>query len=231
MTLDSAVRRIRKAHNVAVDTILDITVSFDGSWLTRGFSSMYGIGAVIEEKTGIVVYYEVLSLYCKACQNKNLLSGNELTKWISNHKDECDINFTGKSGAMEVYYLYNDIIIDKLDVYKYFYIYFYQAEIARRIWSRSLRKYNFRYVNMVSDGDSKAFNSLSIVCDYPVQKLECINHVSKRLGKALRLLKECGGRGEGRLTIPTKKKLQIYYANAVSILCILYVHILYINIF
>ena len=76
---------------------------------------------------------------------------------------------------------------------------------------------------MVSDGDSNAFRCLISQNLYPVQKLECINHVSKRLGKAIRLLKNCGGHGHGRLTQKTMKKLQLYYSNAVRILYYIYI--------
>ena len=46
------------------DDIIDIAVSFDGTWLTRGFCSLYGIGAVIEVQSGLVIDFVVLSLYC-----------------------------------------------------------------------------------------------------------------------------------------------------------------------
>lgn len=70
---------------------------------------------------------------------------------------------------------------------------------------------------MVSDGDTKTINLLKKENLYNVEKLECINHVSKRLGKALRQLSNVGGKGKGRLTQKKIKKLPIYYSNAVSI--------------
>ena len=56
------------------DEIINIGVSFDSSWLTRGHRSKYGIGAVIDVVTGHVIEYEVL----------------------------CYINYTRSSNSMEV---------------------------------------------------------------------------------------------------------------------------------
>lgn len=36
-----------------VDSVLDLAVSFDGSWHKRGFTSNYGVGSVIHVDTGI----------------------------------------------------------------------------------------------------------------------------------------------------------------------------------
>ena len=37
------------------DDVVDITVSFDGTWQKRGFSLQHGVGSVIEVKTGLMV--------------------------------------------------------------------------------------------------------------------------------------------------------------------------------
>ena len=49
------------------DPILDITVSFDGTWMTRGHKSKYGLGCVIEIETGLVIDFVIMSLYCHSC--------------------------------------------------------------------------------------------------------------------------------------------------------------------
>ena len=49
------------------DGVLDITVSFDGTWQKRGFSSHHGAGVAIEVQTGLVIDFEVLSTYCHSC--------------------------------------------------------------------------------------------------------------------------------------------------------------------
>ena len=61
------------------------------------------------------------------------------------------------------------------------------------VWKRSL-DYNLRYVTFIGDGDSKSYQN---VCqekpygsEYPVEKSDCIGHVQKRMGTALRKLKK-----------------------------------------
>ena len=70
-----------------------------------------------------------------------------------------------------------------------------EAEQAVTMWKRSLSKHNFRYLTMVGDGDSKAFEQVKALKAYGkdmVEKEECLNHVSKRLGTALRnLVQDC----------------------------------------
>ena len=54
---------------------LCITVSFDGSWHNRGHTSRYGVAAVIDVLTGLVVDYVVLSKYFHACSMKKTVLG------------------------------------------------------------------------------------------------------------------------------------------------------------
>lgn len=65
-------REVRKTHIVFKDDAgsndpLDLTVSYDGSWHKRGFTSKYGVGCCIEMTTGLVIHFEVLSKYCRSC--------------------------------------------------------------------------------------------------------------------------------------------------------------------
>lgn len=46
------------------DEVLDIDVYFDGSWLTRGHTSLVGTAAVIEIYTDLVFYFEVKTRKC-----------------------------------------------------------------------------------------------------------------------------------------------------------------------
>ncbi len=50
------------------DGVLEIGVSYDGSWQKRGHSSHNGIGIVIDLITGLPIDYEVLSNFCLKCQ-------------------------------------------------------------------------------------------------------------------------------------------------------------------
>jgi len=46
-----------------------ITVSGDGSWRKRGFSSLFGITSLIGWFTEKIVDVEVKSKYCKSCEH------------------------------------------------------------------------------------------------------------------------------------------------------------------
>ncbi|GFX71830.1 uncharacterized protein TNCV_2010671 [Trichonephila clavipes] len=174
--------------------ITDFSISFDGTWLTRGHTSLIGVGCVIDMLTGYVVDFEVMSKVCRHCsvaKNKLGQSSAEFSIWYEGHKSECDINHLGSSTSMEM-------------------------EAALTLWKRST-SLGFRYITVLSDGDCKTFNYL---CekkvygpDIVIKKEECINHVSKRLGTALRsTVKDCraqgislGGKAHGSLKEATIK--------------------------
>ena len=43
------------------DGLVDVGVSCDGSWARRGFSSLFGLVAVISVDTGKILVYHILS--------------------------------------------------------------------------------------------------------------------------------------------------------------------------
>lgn len=69
-----------------------------------------------------------------------------------------------------------------------------EGEIAKEIFSCSVELYNLRYTGFIEDGDTnsfkKVFDSKPYGDDVEVQKLECVGHVQKRMGKKLRDLKK-----------------------------------------
>ena len=77
------------------------------------------------------------------------------------------------------------------------------------------------YSEYYGDGDSKSYNlvkdSLYQIYDIVIQKKECVGHVQKRLGSALRKLKikKKGMGGKGRLTDGMIDKLQNYHGIAI----------------
>ncbi|KAL1276324.1 hypothetical protein QQF64_035947 [Cirrhinus molitorella] len=183
------------------DAVINISVSFDGTWHKRGFTSNYGIGVCIDVLTGLVIDFEVLSSYCHACALKNnakregKITDREFESWREAHTD-CAKNFAGSSKAME-------------------------QEAAKRMWARSVSCPQVRYTEMLSDGDSAAFKEVVALNPYPgheIVKLECINHAHKRMGTALRQLSKLGklgGKGLGKLTPPKCKALQNFYRGAI----------------
>ena len=153
-------------------TLMDIVVSYDGSWLTRGHTSLIGVGCVTDVLTGLVLDAHVMSSYCQACENKKTLQKEDADKfavWERQHLGlgECYRNFFGTAGMMEVH-------------------------ASKILWTRSVMKHNMRYTIVISDGDSKSFNAVSEMRPYGpdciIEKEDCINHVCKRLGTALRNL-------------------------------------------
>jgi hypothetical protein len=173
-----------------------ITVSGDGSWRKRGFSSLFGITSLIGWFTGKIVDIEVKSKYCKACEYwKNKLDTAKYEEWLETHADQCQSNHEGSSGKMEV-----DAVIE--------------------MFQRSEVLHGLKYANYIGDGDSKTFKGILDAKPYEnfeVSKKECIDHVQKRMGTRLRNLrkktKNLGGKG--KLTMKLIDQLTIYYGLAI----------------
>ena len=70
--MDDAAVTIRRAYrdldpSISEGDVIDLTVSYDGSWMTRAHKSLYGIGCVVDVVTGLVIYLAVLSVHCQRC--------------------------------------------------------------------------------------------------------------------------------------------------------------------
>ena len=189
------------------DSPLDIAVSFDNTWMTHSHTSLIGLGTVIEVRTGLVLDVHVVSKFGQTCATTGAIKLKgckaHYDKWLENHRKEgCSVNYEGASGMME-------------------------PECAEVMWKRSVSLHNMRYTTMVGDGDSKAYDT---VCDKKpygdgvlIEKEECMNHISKRLGSALRNLVSdmskkgvtLGGRKPGSLTANKIRTLGIYFARAI----------------
>ncbi|GFT54212.1 uncharacterized protein TNCV_2467241 [Trichonephila clavipes] len=196
-------------HNLSVknkEEIIDVSVSYDGTWQKRGHTSNLGLGIIIDILSGLVLDFEVLSKYCHNCvvAGRDMgVDSAEFHIWQKGHADECDKNFDGTSGAMEMH-------------------------AALIMWRRSISDCQMRFVSMLSDGDSKTFQFLSdnkiYGSDIKIEKEECLNHIAKRLGTSLRnKVKEwkvkkvtLGGRKQGSLTDKSITKLQNYYRKAIK---------------
>ena len=196
---------LRTHYDADHDQVIDTLVSCDGTWQKRGFSSLFGVVFVISYETGKVIDYTLLSKHCSGCkkwEGKDQTT-TEYHTWKQQH--DCSINFTSSAGAMEPY-----------------------GSLA--LFQRSL-DYNIRYKYLISDGDSKTFALLSREQVYgtdaenQVEKLDCVGHVQKRLGTALRNLKlKYRGQklsdgktigGARRLTDSLINSLQNYYGHAI----------------
>lgn len=97
---------------------------------------------------------------------------------------------------------------------------------VQNLFSRSVEKHNI-YIHYLGDGDSAAFKSIvdsNPYNDVPVNKLECVGHIQKRMGSRLRTLKKQAGKklsdrftlgGKNRLTYAAIDTLQSYYGQAI----------------
>ncbi|GFU62204.1 uncharacterized protein TNCV_2474351 [Trichonephila clavipes] len=199
---ESMKRAAVEENSSSPDNIL--TVSGDGTWKTRGHSSLIGVCTVIGAETG-VLDREVLSSFCKGCESyKGVKFGIKYNKWQRAHKISCRKNYSGSAGKMEV-------------------------DGMLRIFNRSEKLYNLKFLNYIRDGDTKTFNALSenkpYGNDHLIQKIECVGHVQKRMGTRLRKLKLVYSKkklsdgktigGKGRLTDSLIDKLAHYYGNAI----------------
>ena len=184
------------------DDVVDILVSCDGTWQKRGFISLFGAVFVISFETGKVLDYAVMSKHCASCKHweKRDKTSEEYRKWKDTHS--CDVNFEGSAGAME-------------------------PQGTLQLFKSSL-DYNLRYTKLISDGDSKTHALLLEEKPYGstlVEKCDCVGHVQKRMGTALRNLKtKYRGQklpdgktigGVGRLTDARINSLQNYYGDAI----------------
>ena len=128
------------------DGIIDITVTVDGSWKTRGFTSNMGHGSIIDANTGYLLDNQNFSKNCKLCKTyKNKIKNKKLGKeaydtWYKKHLDsgKCKKKFNESSGMMEV-------------------------RAAEYMFKRSLEneKYKMRYKYVVCDGDCKTILHLN----------------------------------------------------------------------
>ena len=181
--------------------ISDVTVSCDGSWQKRGQSSLNGVVTVISSGSGKCLDYRVMIKTCKACEPWESRKGTEEYELFLSHH-ECDINHEGSSGSMEAAGIVECFI---------------SSEDDRKL----------RYVNYIGDGDSKFYSDVVAHDPYhgkEVKKLECVEHIQKRLGARLRKLKTTNksalsnGKpigGKGRLTDKIINKLQNYFGIAI----------------
>lgn len=199
-----------------VEDTTDVTVSGDGTWKKRGFSSLYGVATLIGYYSGKVLDVFVKSSYCKVCETwQTKLNTAEFEEWHNDHleKKECSANHEGAAGNMEV-----------------------SSIVA--MFQRSLEKYGLRYAYYIGDGDSKTYSGVVGSKPYgetfKINKKECVGHVQKRMGTRLRDLvkktveeKKIKGKtirkktlsGKGKLTAKLIDKLTVYYGLAIRRNC------------
>ncbi|GFS69492.1 uncharacterized protein TNCV_3893701 [Trichonephila clavipes] len=109
--LEMSRQAAREAHvkvnaSLKNQEIIDVILSYDGTWQKRGHTSNLGLGIIIDILSGLVLDFEVLSKYCQNCvvAGRDMgVDSAEFHIWQKGHVDECDKNFDGTSGAMEMH--------------------------------------------------------------------------------------------------------------------------------
>ncbi|GFN85550.1 hypothetical protein PoB_001205600 [Plakobranchus ocellatus] len=140
------------------DGVLNVDVSYDGTWAKRGHTLKIGAGAIIEVMTSLVIDVHVMSTYCQLCASvgERLRRDNdrEYEEWLQGHQESslCTRKYKGSAGGMEV-------------------------RGALTMWRRSL-EHVMRYATFIGDGDTKTLAALNEDKPYGailVVKEECVN--------------------------------------------------------
>ena len=108
----------------------ELTVSGDGTWKKRGFSSLFGVTSLIGHFTGKVLDIFAKSSYCHECKTwESKLDSAEYEECHEAHVNvgKCQANHTGAAGNIEV-------------------------EAMKTMFQRSVRN-GVRYRNYIGDGD------------------------------------------------------------------------------
>lgn len=83
--------------------IVDVVVSVDGSWSSRGWTVRDGLSAVISIDTGKVLDITYLTNSCVLCEQKKRQRDNdgisrmEYLQWCIQHEESCLLNHDGSS--------------------------------------------------------------------------------------------------------------------------------------
>ena len=108
LVLSQTVQFVCKVHAEHFDIstsdadVLDISVSFDGTWLTRGHNFHIGMGYVVDLLTGMCVDAYVMCTYCQICKSTGKAlyqeKPSEYATWLAHYIESeqdcrCDQTF------------------------------------------------------------------------------------------------------------------------------------------
>lgn len=159
--LQQNARIVRKAfeEHLDPDYTLDLTVGYTTTYHQWGSDFCLVAGAVIELQTGLVLDYDVGNMYCHVCKinAKKIVSMSppEMTEWFNKHQDTCEIREWCDEIDQD-----SEEGIKEIDP-KYL-----EAFIAKKIWSRSLVKFGFRYTTLIHESDERIHAELVKAAPY-----------------------------------------------------------------
>ena len=150
---------IKKDNSTSNDT--ELTVSGDGTWRKRGFTSLFGVAVLIAHFTGKVVDFIVKSSVCSMCAYWcKYMDSEQYEEWKTKHEENCKANHEGSSGKMEV-------------------------DAIRELFARSTEKHKVKYMNYIGDGDSKTYTGIINSKPYG-EKCEIVKRVRRSCSKTYR---------------------------------------------
>ena len=111
------------------------SVSFHGSWHTRGHYSNQGFCAAIEIDTGLVLDYQLYERVRNKCirwtEEKKAEQPEDYAEFSAKNQSECIANYKGSSQSM-------------------------QSAGTLEIWAKSVSKNQLAYTTYTGDGDSSS---------------------------------------------------------------------------
>ncbi|XP_014474846.1 PREDICTED: uncharacterized protein LOC106744513 [Dinoponera quadriceps] len=131
----NAIAKERQKNAEAGNEETHLSVSGDGSWKRRGFSSLFGIATLIGKYTHKVLDFVVKSSFCQSCSNWASKKGtNKYDIWHDTHEQHFNINHIGSADKMEV-------------------------DCMKEMFCRS-ESHGVKYATYIGDGDTKTFQAL-----------------------------------------------------------------------
>ncbi|GFV42610.1 uncharacterized protein TNCV_1924321 [Trichonephila clavipes] len=99
---NASMKKAAAEEKIIDGTVNSVVVSGDGTWKTRGHTSLIGVCALIGADCGKVFDMEVMSSYCKGCDSyKGRKFGPKYSAFWLNIKFSAE-NHSGSAGGMEV---------------------------------------------------------------------------------------------------------------------------------
>lgn len=207
----SIVRELFKSQ-LETDGLIDLTVAYTTTYHQWGSDFCLVAGAVIELTTGLVLDYDVANMYCHVCKinAKKIvnMSPADMTEWFNKHQDTCEIrewcdelDHDADEGVREIEPKYLECFI------------------AKKIWSRSVEKYGFRYTTMIHESDERIHDELAnaqVYGDVPIlidQSTSCFSRRKSehaRTSFQTKLKAKCP-----RERVQTKDRIMYVYAMSV----------------
>ena len=117
--------------NANTNDTVDRDIFIDGLWHKRGHNSLNGVVTGIFRENKKVLDAQVFSRFCHSCSKWESQKGTPgYKKWKVTHT--CSKNHSGSAGSIE-------------------------SKGAINIFSKSIEKYNSRYVHYIGDGDTASY--------------------------------------------------------------------------